>query len=96
MMGDSQWPSTPGKPSTFSPEYWEVHALLVKKMNKEPLSADEAELVWSRVHALASAIPEGQILLTLSDHLSVETHTGQRCSVCGRHASEHYDCRFEC
>ena len=89
------WP-VPGRPETYSAEYHELHRLLTKQMANEPLTPDEAGLVWNSMHALAQTIPEGGLLTSLYRQLCVETHTGQRCSVCGRHSSENYDCRYEC
>lgn len=84
--GDYEWPSIPGKPETFSPEYMKVLGLLSQDFRKsEPLTQEQAQYVYDRVNELVyHAVPEGGALLSLFERLAVERSQGLRCSVCGK------------
>jgi len=62
----------------------------------EPMTKEEAAFVWRKVWEMSELFPDGRRLISLFETLEKERWAGQRCSVCGRHASEDYDCAREC
>lgn len=95
LKDEDPWP-TPGKPETYSERYNEFGRLLGKVMAKEPLTKEEAILVWNAEWALLGAVPEGGLISSINRQLNDELRTGMRCGVCGRHNSEDYNCAVEC
>lgn len=78
----------------YSEHYMELLEILRRNMDKEPMTQDEAIMVWQEMHTLVSSIPEGNLLSCLYDHLTKELARGKRCGVCGRY--ENKDCWEDC
>lgn len=90
-----EYPSIPGKPETFSPEYHKFREMLLQTMRNEPLTQEQASEVYDVINELVYyARPEGGILLSLYDQIGRERHTGKRCSVCGKY--EDKSCIEDC
>jgi hypothetical protein len=71
-----------------------LHSLLVKVMDGQTLSAEEAGRVWLEMYNLGKMIPEGAILIGLYDTLARELARGKRCGVCGKY--EDQSCWTDC
>lgn len=94
--GDYEWPSIPGKPETFSPEYRKVLDILGQDFRgTEPMTQEQAGYIYDRVNELVYwAVPEGGALLSLFERLAVERSKGLRCSVCGKYQDK--SCILDC
>ena len=82
-MSQEEYPSIPGKPETFSPEYKNVLGMLIQY---EPLSEEQAIHIYDRINELVYyAVPEGGALQLLFERLAVERSKGLRCAVCAKY-----------